>query len=235
MDEAWIPYCGAAPLPAEWLAHWNLDPVLLAALLSAAWAMWRVRSIPGLAGIALLALLFVSPLCALSSALFSVRIGHHIVLAGVAAPLLAAALPRVPGNVALWTGLHVLAFWFWHAPQPYAAALSNDALFWLMQLSLLATAIGLWSAVRTASPPTAIAGLLATMVQMGLLGALLTFAAAALYAPHAATTLAWGLAPVEDQQLAGLLLWAPGSALYLAAALAIGWRALGAPRAAVAR
>lgn len=235
MGEAWIPYCGAAPLPAEWLAHWNLDPVLLAALILAAWAMWRVRSTPALAGIALLALLFVSPLCALSSALLSVRIGHHIVLAGIAAPLLAAALPRVPGNIVLWTGLHALAFWLWHAPQPYAAALSDDVLFWLMQLSLLATAVGLWSAVRTASPPAAVAGLLATMVQMGLLGALLTFAAAALYAPHAATTLAWGLAPIEDQQLAGLLLWAPGSALYLAAALAIGWRALGGQREAVAR
>src|SRR3546814_1830169 len=27
----WTPYCGAAPAPGEWIARWNLDPVLLAA------------------------------------------------------------------------------------------------------------------------------------------------------------------------------------------------------------
>jgi len=58
-------------------------------------------------------------------------------------------------------------------------------------------------------------------VQMGLLGALLTFAEHPLYAPHLATTLAWGLTPLEDQQAAGLIMWAPAAALYLAGALVI--------------
>jgi putative membrane protein len=56
------------------------------------------------------------------------------------------------------------------------------------------------------------------MVQMGLLGALLTFARAPLYIPHLAATGPWGLSPTEDQQLAGLIMWAPGAGLYLAAA-----------------
>ena len=30
--QIWIPYCGAAPAPAELLGRWNLDPVLLVAL-----------------------------------------------------------------------------------------------------------------------------------------------------------------------------------------------------------
>jgi putative membrane protein len=142
-------------------------------------------------------------------------------------------LPRIPGGVAPWAAAHAVAFWLWHTPPAYAAALSSDALFWAMQISLILTAIGLWSAVRRAAMPVAIMGLLATMVQMGLLGALLTFAGHAHYAPHFTSTLAWGIAPVEDQQLAGLMLWAPGSALYLFAALAIGWRALApAPRPA---
>jgi hypothetical protein len=62
------------------------------------------------------------------------------------------------------------------------------------------------------------------MVQMGLLGALITFAANPLYAPHFATTLPWGLDPLEDQQLAGLIMWAPAAAIYLAAALFIAGR-----------
>ena len=90
-----------------------------------------------------------------------------------------------------------------------------------MQASLLGSALGFWNAVRLAPIPGAIVALLATMVQMGLLGALLTFAGSPLYAPHFATTAAWGLGPLEDQQLAGLIMWAPAAAVYLAAAVGV--------------
>lgn len=43
------------------------------------------------------------------------------------------------------------------------------------------------------------------MIEMGLLGALITFAPAPLYAPHLGTTHEWGLSPFEDQQLTGML------------------------------
>lgn len=228
MDPAaiWIPYCGAAPAPGELLARWNFDPMLLAALALATVAGLRFEKVERrrfLAAMALLALLFVSPLCALTSALFSARAVHHLALTAVAAPLLAAALPvrRVPGGVALWTGAHAATFWLWHAPPAYEAALSSHAVYWLMQASLLLTALALWRAVRAAPLTSAIAALLATMVQMGLLGALLTFAGTPLYAPHVLGPIAWGLTPLEDQQLAGLTMWAPGAGLYLAAALAL--------------
>jgi putative membrane protein len=94
--------------------------------------------------------------------------------------------------------------------------------------------MGLWAAIGRASAPSGVAALLATMVQMGLLGALITFAGSALYAPHLLTTQGWGLSPIEDQQLAGLIMWAPGSALYLFAALLIGWRLLSPSRMAAA-
>ncbi|WP_246450478.1 cytochrome c oxidase assembly protein [Sphingomonas rhizophila] len=61
--------------------------------------------------------------------------------------------------------------------------------------------------------------MLVTTVQMGLLGALITFAANPLYAPHFSVTAPWGLSPLEDQQMAGLIMWAPSAGLYLAAAL----------------
>jgi putative membrane protein len=62
------------------------------------------------------------------------------------------------------------------------------------------------------------------MVAMGALGALLTFSRSALYAPHWLTTQAWGLSPIEDQQIAGIVMWAPASLVYLLAALTILYR-----------
>jgi putative membrane protein len=234
MERGWIPYCGAAPLPGDWLARWNDDPWLLLALgLLAFLGLRRDLAPPFWAAMGVLVLLFISPLCALSSALFSVRVAHHVLLTALAAPLLIWGVPRfvVRGSAALWAALHILLFWFWHAPASYAAALSSDLIFWAMQLSLLASAAAFWGALRRVSSPTAILLLLAMMVQMGLLGALITFAAAPLYAPHFASTRPWGLTPIEDQQLAGLIMWAPAAVFYLAAALWRGWALLAPARA----
>lgn len=236
---AWIPYCGAAPVPGELIARWNLDPLLLAVLVLAAVA-WRLGA-PDLsprqlgrfaAAMGLLVLLFVSPLCALTSALFSARAVHHVLLGAAVAPLLVASLPDrlLPCRLSLVaaTALQAVMIWLWHAPLLYAWALSGGAAYWLMQAALLASACAFWTGIRRASPPAAVAALLATTVQMGLLGALITFSAAPLYAPHFLATQAWGLTPLEDQQLAGLIMWAPAAGLYLGAALVLAGRWLGA-------
>ena len=229
----WTPYCGAAPSPGEWLARWNLDPLLLAfaaAALVLAWRLPRLRSRANAAGLAIFLFLFVSPFCALGSALFSARVVHHLLLALALAPIVALALPaRWPSRWSLpvLTAVQAIVFWAWHAPALYALALSNDALFWLMQLSITASAALWWARLRQAPAAAALGALLATMVQMGLLGALITFAARPLYAPHWLATQAWGLSPLDDQQLAGLIMWAPGSLVYLLAAVAILYRSLG--------
>jgi putative membrane protein len=239
MDDArrWIPYCGEAPGPEAWLGRWNLDPVLLVglALMAAAlcWPSLRRRlSAPQRRSLwtacALTLLLYVSPLCALSSAFFTVRVAHHMALVLLMAPLLAFGLSpwlrRLPAPLATGTAVAAVVFWAWHAPAPYAAALSSDAVYAAMQLSLLASATAFWLAVRRAGAAAAIAAILASTVLMGLLGALITFATRPLYEPHLASTLAWGIAPLADQQLAGIVMWAPGSIAYLAAAMWIGWR-----------
>jgi putative membrane protein len=232
----WLPYCGPAPAPGDW--RWNLDPLLLAGLVAMAALMsWRMRGAPrilGLAATAVLALIFVSPLCAISSALFSARTIHHVLLVTVAAPLLAWTLPlRRTGSLTLATAVQALVFWAWHAPGAYASALSSDGVYWLMQVSLLGSAVWFWIGVRRASAPSAVGHLLVAMVAMGLLGALLTFADDALYAPHLLTTMAWGLTPLEDQQAAGLIMWAPAAALYLATALILLGRWIGPDRPVV--
>jgi putative membrane protein len=240
--QRWIPYCGEAPGPDAWLGRWNLDPVLLAALALLAIALWWWPSTRPRTALRwawwLTVLLYVSPLCALSSAFFTVRVVHHMALVLTVAPLVAHGLAPwltrglAPHGVPLWTSTAIATtvFWLWHAPAPYAAALSSDAVYALMQLSLLASATLFWLAARRAAPVAAIGAILVTMVLMGLLGALILFAGRPLYEPHFASTLAWGVSPLEDQQLAGLLMWAPGSLAYLAAAIGIGWRWLQAER-----
>ena len=61
-----------------------------------------------------------------------------------------------------------------------------------------------------------------TALHSSLLGALLTFAPTPWYPAYAHTTAAWGLTPLEDQQLGGLVMWIPAGVVYLLAALALG-------------
>jgi putative membrane protein len=246
-------YCGPAPTPPSIWRHWNLDPWLILALvvLFAVHAATLKRETDGgaqrlcLAGAwSLAALLFVSPLCALTSALFSARIGHHVLLVAGVAPLLVLALPRrlrltpsrPTGQIAVLAAAHAAIVWLWHAPLPYAAALSDTALYWVMELSLLISAVLLWRAVLSpaAGLGAVVAALIATVAQMGLLGALITFARTPLYEAHFLTAEPWGLSALEDQQLAGLIMWIPAAAPYAIAGLLLVARQL-VPSSSAAR
>ena len=102
-------YCGPPPPPTELWASWNLDPVVLAALVGLTVLLRREPA--GLAAVAVIFVAVVSPLCALSS-LFSARVAHHVLLVAVAAPLLAAALPaRRPGAAALPFVISTAVLW----------------------------------------------------------------------------------------------------------------------------
>jgi putative membrane protein len=209
-------YCGPAPVPEELWSRWNFDPTLLMALLLLALAVRRYPA--ALAGVAVLAVTFVSPLCALSAALFSARVVHHVLLVAVAAPLLAAGLARGPArSTVLPLAASTAVLWLWHLPAAYDLALSNIAVYWLMQLSLLGTATAFWAAVL--NPGQACGGsILATLgsyVQMALLGALLTFTPQSLYAIHATAPMIFGITPLADQQLGGLIMWVPAGVPFL--------------------
>jgi len=227
-------YCGAPPFPDDLWGRWNFDPVLLVTMAVAicVFMVGRTRSprdtASFLTSMAVLAVIFISPLCALTVALFSARVVHHVLLVAFAAPLLAWALiGRMNAeSAAVLTRLitpllliHVVIFWLWHAPAAYSLALQMTSIYWAMQVSLLVSATLFWAAVLLASPGRAVVALLTVTVQMGLLGALLVFAGKPLYAPHFATTLAFGLDPISDQQLAGLTMWVPASLPYLVVAM----------------
>ena len=235
-----FPYCGPAPEPGTLLFAWNLDPILWMAILGAtclgAMHLRRTAAQPArqraFAGAAVLALIaFVSPLCALTVALFTARTLHHLILIGLLAPLLAIALPlrRIPAGAAFFA--LSAALWAWHVPVVYAAAWDHPTLYWAMQATLLLPAWAVWSAVfvprgglggavAAAIPVAALAG------QMGLIGAILTFAPRPLYLEHLVYTDAFGLSALADQQLAGLVMWVPGMvpfAIFAALTLRAAW------------
>lgn len=227
-----VPYCGIAPAPGTLFDRFNLDPVLIGALVALASChlarAWRTGDrILILSGWSIAALALVSPLCALSVALFSARVAQHMTLILIAAPLLALALPdarRERRRSGIWaaTIMFFLALWFWHMPRPYGATFESTPLYWGMHLSLFGSAIWLWREILQGGhryTVDIVAAGAVTSMQMGLLGAVLTLASHPLFFPHLATTQVWGLTPLEDQELGGVFMWVPGIALFLWAGL----------------
>ncbi len=129
------------------------------------------------------------------------------------------------GPLVAWA-LHGIAIWVWHAPALYQATLSSDAIHTLQHVTFLVTALLFWWALLHGREgrlgrPAAVIYLFTTSVHTSLLGALLTFSAGLWYPLYEATTLPWGLTPLEDQQLAGVIMWVPAGVAYLAATLVL--------------
>jgi putative membrane protein len=121
--------------------------------------------------------------------------------------------------VSAWA-IAVVVLWAWHLPALYEAALRRDALHVLEHASLIATSALVWAlALGRARPSLAIPAasglLLATALQSGALGAVLALAQRPLYPIHASVAPSWGLTPLEDQQLAGGLMWVPPGIVYV--------------------
>ncbi|MGJ4729397.1 cytochrome c oxidase assembly protein, partial [Luteimonas sp. SDU101] len=121
---------------------------------------------------------------------------------------------------------NVAVMWGWHAPAALELALASEALHWLMHGSFLAAGLWLWTLLwqrlRDDVAGGALAGTVAivvVMMQMGFLGALLTFSRRTLYPFYEARTPQLGLDVLSDQQLAGLVMWVPSCLPYLAGAI----------------
>jgi putative membrane protein len=128
----------------------------------------------------------------------------------------------------LATLTHIAVIWLWHTPPIYDAAVNDPALHLLEHATFLASAVWFWSEIRSSarrSPRTqgiATLCLGAMIVQGGVLGATITFASRSLYDVYSG----YGtMGALEDQQLAGALMWVPPSLLYASAAVRrfIGW------------
>ena len=148
----------------------------------------------------------------------------------------ARTIRRVLGNVAVATILHAIAMWAWHAPVLYEAALWHDGWHALEHASFLLTALLFWwvAVHHRHRAAVAVLAIFITAMHSGILGAFLSLSSTPWYLGHGATVGQWGLTLLEDQQLAGLIMWIPASVVYIVAALAVLWRWLEGGRSAVA-
>lgn len=114
--------------------------------------------------------------------------------------------------------LHGFMIWFWHIPVFYMLAVEDPWVHAFEHACFLITAVWFWWSVlyaNTRKAPFALLALLFTLMHTGFLGALLTFAGEPLYgeARH-----------LQDQQLAGLIMWVLGGIPYIAASIWAGNR-----------
>jgi putative membrane protein len=118
--------------------------------------------------------------------------------------------------------LHAIALWAWHIPVLFDLAVENTGVHILQHASFFATALCFWWSVlgrgSRGREGVAFAVLFTTMLHTSALGALLALAPSAWYA-HYAGPGAYGLTALEDQQLGGLIMWAPAGLAYVVAAL----------------
>jgi cytochrome c oxidase assembly factor CtaG len=122
--------------------------------------------------------------------------------------------------------LEAAALWLWHIPYLYQATLTSDWVHAAQHLTFLATAVLFWSALygvgRSAmSFGAATLYVFGTAVHCSALGALLTFSTILWYPAYADTTARWGLTPLEDQQLGGVIMWVPSGIVFIVIALAL--------------
>jgi len=121
--------------------------------------------------------------------------------------------------------LHAAALWLWHAPRFFQATLDNDWIHSAQHVSFLGTALLFWWSLFYAHGKTrygaSVIYLFTTAVHTSILGALLTFASTVWYPAYAATTSAWALTPLEDQQVGGLIMWIPAGLVYVIGGLVL--------------
>jgi cytochrome c oxidase assembly factor CtaG len=145
-------------------------------------------------------------------------------LGGLARGLAASPPWRAVTAPAAATALQATALWVWHLPGPFDLALGSEAWHAAQHLCFFGTALAFWSAMigPRRDPWTAAACLFATSMITGALGALMAVSPSPWYAAYARLGLAaFGLTPAQDQQLAGVIMWAPGGLVHAVAALAI--------------
>lgn len=146
-----------------------------------------------------------------------------------------AASFRRPQFLAMWHGvtspvcvflLQAAALWLWHVPSWYEGALHSDGIHALEHLSLvLAGSLFWWAMVRgrygRLGYGLAVVYVFLTSVHSGVLGALLTVAPQPWYASYVQQGAAWGIDPLDDQQIAGLLMWIPGGVIFIVLGLGL--------------
>lgn len=202
-------------------------------------------------GWATIAAALLSPIDTLSDVLFSMHMTQHELLMLVAAPLLVAGRPMVAGVWGLGASarakavavarqpdvhaawrtlthpvsalvLHGVVLWSWHIPAAFEWALHNETVHAVQHLTFFLTALLFWWSLIAGrygrvGYGAAVFFVFLTAMHTGILGALLTFARRLWYPTYASRS----PNALEDQQLAGLIMWVPAGVIFILVALAL--------------
>lgn len=130
--------------------------------------------------------------------------------------------------VAGWMA-YAITLWAWHAPALFQMTLRDEQMHALQHTCFIVASVWFWHTLfqsRSRSQGQCLLLLFTTAVHTSVLGALITFDSTIWYPAYAATTEHLGGSALHDQQLAGMIMWVPGSVPYLLAALATTLRIL---------
>ena len=193
-------------------------------------------------GIAVMFFSLVSPLDALGDEYwFSAHMVQHTLLAFIAPPLIVLGASGLvtetwtrhlwPRRVMRFLTSPLIAFTLfnlnmaaWHFPGLYEAALNNESLHILQHLLFLTTGVMNWWPVLSRSKALPAIGfplqtlyLFLEMIPCTILGAIILFAPSVMYANYADAPRIFNLSPMDDQQIAGLVMVLPAGMIYMAA------------------
>jgi putative membrane protein len=197
-------------------------------------------------GLTLMGAALLTPIDSLSNkALFSAHMVQHILLMLLAPaclllgtprywvlalydlPVLKRILPVVTHPLFTLIAFNAV-MWLWHVPALYEGALQNPSAHIVEHLMFMGAGVLMWLPIIQATPPqhplsypAQMAYLFACMVSSSILGAIFTFAPTVSYSFYGMAPLALGLTPQTDQQLAGLIMWVPGSGIFFIAILLV--------------
>src|SRR5262245_7213123 len=125
----------------------------------------------------------------------------------------------------------VATTWAWHAPPLYELALRSEGWHYVQHAGFLGAALLFWYPVIRPyparprwSPWLLLPYLLLADVQNTALSALLTFSNRVLYPHYLEVPRIGGLSALADQAAAGVLMWVPGSVVFLVPLFVVGFR-----------
>src|SRR5579885_3399957 len=192
------------------------------------------------AGVVVLMLALMSPLDVLGdSYLFAAHMVQHMLIAVIAPPLLLLGTPgwmiepllrpqavrwgvRGLAHPVIAFGLFNADLWLWHVPSLYNATLQNEIIHIFEHLTFIGFGVLFWLPVLSPTPLIprisrmfGVLYLFLACQPMVAVGALLTFASSPIYQPYVFAPRIWGIDPLTDQQLGGLIMWLPTNIPYL--------------------
>lgn len=151
---------------------------------------------------------------------------HRVEIGSIAQRIESARIVQlITAPLAAWI-IEAVALWAWHIPALYQATLTSDAIHAAQHLSFFLSALLFWSALYGVGRSvmhygTATLYVFGTAAHCSALGALLTFSTVIWYPAYLQTTSAWGLTPLQDQQLGGLLMWVPSGVVFVVIGLVL--------------